>query len=129
MLLLGALCSIGCGVGGETGPRYDTRVLATEGDAGVEPPPGCDWYVYWLAMIDQERPCNWGKLSHDPTVALFRSVGGECLVPTTTVCGLTMCSDITGVREKQVLEIWGPAGLTDDDVWRVTESFDCVPLE
>lgn len=117
-----ALFSIGCGNGSPAG-HPNVRELATEADAGVD--PECDWYVYWLTMVDREEPCSWGMVSKDQTVALFRTNGGECLTPA-TICGLPACSDVTSVREKQVIEVWGPAGLTADDVWRVTESYDCA---
>ncbi len=107
-----AACLVGCS--GES---------ATEADAGA--PPDCDWFVYWLTMIDQGEPCNWGMVSKDTAVALFRTNGGECLAQA-TICGtLPACSDVTHVREKQVIEIWGPAGLDPDTVWAATESFDC----
>lgn len=75
-------------------------------------------------MVDREEPCNWGKVSKDPTVALFRTNGGECLAPA-SICGIPACSDLTYVREKQVVEVWGPAGLDDGAVWAATESYDC----
>lgn len=116
-----ALLSIACA---DAGPDDGSRRSAlTETDAGVPPEP-CGWFVYWLTMIDREEPCNWGMQSKDPAVALFRTNGGECLVPA-TICGVPACADITYVREKQVIEVWGPAGLEADAVWRATESFDC----
>ena len=119
------LFAVGCGEGDPDRPGYLELATGTDGGADAGPEPACNWFVYWLTMVDREAQCNWGMFSNDPTVALFRSNGGECLTPA-TICGLPACSDITFVREKQVIEVWGPAGLDAGDVWRVTESFDCV---
>lgn len=116
-----ALCSIACA---DAGPDDGSRRAAlTETDGGVPSEP-CGWFVYWLTMIDREIPCNWRLRSNDPAVALFRTNGGECLVPA-SICGVPACSDVASVREMQVIEVWGPAGLDADTVWSVTESFDC----
>jgi len=125
------LCSVGCGSGDQTDDAVSevvsetgTRELPPEMDGGVPPDPACNWFVYWLTQIDREAQCNWGMKSHDPTVALFRTNGGECLAPA-TICGIPACSDVSFVRERQIIEVWGPAGLDDDTVWSVTESFAC----
>lgn len=116
-----ALFSIGCsGVAPEEGERQSP--LETTGGGVTEEP--CDWFVKWLTVVDREEPCSWGMVSKDPTVALFRTNGGECLTPA-TICGLPACSDITSVREHQVIEVWGPAGIDDGAVWAATESYDC----
>lgn len=117
-----ALLSVACSADSSTHSK-PTRTLALAPDGGVGAEP-CDWFVYWLTMMDREKPCNWGMLSKDPTVALFRTNGGECLAPA-TICGLPACADVTYVREKQVIEVWGPAGLDAGDVWAQTESFSC----
>lgn len=125
--LVAGLCVLftaACADGEPPGP-HGTRTLAADLDAGADAgPEPCNWFVYWLTTIDREQPCNWGKLSKDPAVALFRTNGGECLSPA-TICGIAACSDLTYLREKQVVEVWGPAGLDDGAVWAVTESFDC----
>lgn len=125
--LVAGLCvlfALGCADGGPGGAR---RVQALETDAGADagqPPVPCNWFVYWLTTVDRDVPCNWGKVSKDPTVALFRTNGGDCLAPA-SICGIEACSDLTFLRENQVLEIWGPAGLDDDAVWAATEHYDC----
>lgn len=125
-LAAAGLCvlSVACADGGSADtPR--TRTLSADVDGGPDAgPEPCNWFVYWLTMIDREEPCNWGKVSKDPTVALFRTNGGECLAPA-TICGIPACSDLTFVREKQVIEIWGPAGLDADTVWAATEGYEC----
>lgn len=122
-----ALLSIACGDATEHDGASGPRALAVQADGGVDAGPDptpCNWYVYWLTMIDREEPCNWGMQSKNPTVALFRTNGGECLAPV-TVCGIALCADVTFVREKQVIEVWGPAGLDAGAVWAATESFEC----
>lgn len=121
-----ALCSIACADGPPTAtPRPRTLALDADGgvDAGPEPVP-CDWSVYWLTRINREEPCNWGMRSNDPSIALFRTQGGECLAPA-SICGIAACADITYVREKQIIEVWGPPGLDAGTVWAATESFSC----
>ena len=123
-----ALCSIACADGGANeSTRPGSLAVETDGgtdpDAGPEPEP-CNWFVYWLTMVDRETVCNWGMKSLDPTVALFRTNGGECLAPV-TVCGLALCSDLTYIREKQIVEVWGPAGLESGPVWAATETYSC----
>ncbi len=127
-IVLCGLISIGCaGVPGEV---TGVSEQATEVDGGVEPDAGpdpepCNWFVYWLTHVRHREPCTWGMRSKDPAVALFRANGSECLAPA-TICGIPACADITYVRELQIIEVWGPAGLDAGDVWAATESFDCV---
>lgn len=118
-----ALCSVACADGG-SGDRSQTRTLAVDADGGGEPEP-CNWFVHWLTMRDVPPVCNYGAVSKDPAVALFRTNGGECLAPVTICGGFSACADLTFVREKQVIEVWGPAGLDDDTVWAATEFYEC----
>ncbi len=135
-LLFGLLGVAGCSDGGGGEPP-SARDIAHATDAGTEAeaeptqpeaappdPEACDWFVYWLTTVSQPTPCNWGMVSRDTTVALLRTHGGECLAPA-TICGIEACSDLTFVRENQVVEIWGPAGLTPDAVWAATEPYLC----
>ncbi len=122
------LC-VGCaGVPGEV---TEVSEQATEADAGADAdadagsePERCDWFVYWLTTINTPRECRWGMMSHNPSAALFRSQGGECLSEVSCK-GLVLCADITSVRERQLIEVWGPAGRDADSVWGVTETFPC----
>lgn len=118
-----ALCSVACADGGSAGPPR-LQELSAEVDAGPGSEP-CGWFVYWLTVVDIETECSWGMVSRDPAVALFRTNGGECLAPT-TICGIPACSDLTYVREKQIVEVWGPAGLDAGTVWAATETYDCA---
>ncbi len=116
------LLSLGCADAGQGGSQR-SRELATGLDGGADAEP-CDWYVYWLTMVDQSVPCNWGMVSHDPTIALFRSVAGECLEPT-TICGVPSCADLVNVPTQQIVELWGPAGRDPFEVWDATETYEC----
>lgn len=119
-----ALLSIACAEA-DPGRHAEPRTLELEPDGGVDAgPEPCNWFVYWLTMIDREELCHWGMQSKDPAVALFRTNGGECLAPVTQ-CGIALCADVTYVREKQVIEVWGPAGTDAGTVWAATESFEC----